>query len=142
MVYHLKAEIGTKELGKFTESDFIFSEVYSNRKKAESAGRKFLKIKLKDIYARYYKDDFDSFKDFYEYCTRNVGKYSFDDYVYGGFTITEFDPLFRENYDKYDEEYRACHPFENGITKIYAYMKEAKYEYNILGNVTACWVYP
>ena len=49
MVYHLKAEIGTKELGKFTESDFIFSEVYSNRKKAESAGRKFLKIKLKDM---------------------------------------------------------------------------------------------
>lgn len=133
-VYHLTAEVGTTELGKFTEPEFIFSEVYSGLKKAEAAGRKFLKKTIKDIYKKYYYDSSETIKEGIERCidTENIT---------GGFTIKEFDPLFRENYEKYCKEYEESNPTSNIDPKVHPLMRETEYEYNILGNLTYQWIW-
>ena len=130
-VYHLSGEVSAKVLGRFTDKEFYFSEVFSSLKKAESAGRKLLKEKLRLVHKKYYKDRFDKFSEFYDFCQINLGKYSFNDEVCGGFTIMEFDPLFRENYDQYESEYP-----KRDDKSLYACCKEIEYEYNILGVLT------
>ena len=138
-VYHLKAEVKADKLGKFTEPEFIFSEVYSSRKKAEAAGRKFLKQTLKNVYKRYYKE-FNTYAEFFEDCTRNLGTYDgIGKSVSADFEIMEFDPLFRENFEEYEKEYHDFQPAD-GKSKGHMYAKEIQYLYNIFGNMTGCWI--
>ena len=127
-VYHLSGEVSAKALGRFTDKEFYFSEVFSSLKKAETAGRKLLKEKLRLVYKKYYKDRFDNFSEFYDFCQIDLGKYSFNNEVIGGFTIREFDPLFYENYEKYEKEYSTAEQ-----PRVYERPQEIEYSYNILG---------
>ena len=130
-VYHLYGEVSTDELGMVTDEEFHFSDVFSSLKKAESAGRKLLKEKLRLMYKRYYKESrYDNFKGFYEQVTSTVGIIDSEREVCGGFTIMEFDPLFHENYDDYEKEYAAMKS-----PKGKELPQEIEYRYNLLGNL-------
>ena len=137
-VYHLYGEVSTDELGMVTDKEFHFSGVFSSLKKAESTGRKLLKEKLRLMYKRYYKENYyDNFKEFYKQVTRTLGIIDPEREVCGGFTIKEFDPLFRENFDEYEKEYAAMKS-----PKGKQLPQEIEYSYNLLGNLESRIVEP